>query len=255
MHLKVTFLGTGTSQGVPVVACPCNVCASNDANDTRLRCSVLIQSATTTIVIDCGPDFRYQMLRAGVKKVDAILFTHEHKDHVAGLDDIRPFNYLNKQVMDIYATVGVQETIKREFAYIFSGSKYPGLPEVNLITINEAPFTVGDILVQPILVMHHKLPVLGFRIGDFIYVTDANYIAPQSKLLMQNADVIVLNALRREPHISHYTLTQAIEELQVLKPNKGYLTHISHQMGLHKQVSAELPAPINLAYDGLTLEI
>jgi phosphoribosyl 1,2-cyclic phosphate phosphodiesterase len=248
--LKITLLGTGTSQGVPVIACTCKVCTSANKKDARLRCAVLVESTNTTFVIDSGPDFRFQMLRAGVKKLDAVLFTHEHKDHVAGLDDIRPFNYINKKVVDIFATKQVQEALKREFSYIFSGSKYPGLPEINLVSINNQRFSIGDIEVQPIPVMHHRLPVLGFRINDFVYVTDANYISDASKALMLNADIIVLNALRHESHISHYTLQQAIDLIYELKPKKAYLTHISHQMGLYDDVIKELPDNIYLAYDG-----
>lgn len=248
--LKITLLGTGTSQGVPVIACTCKVCTSANKKDARLRCAVLVESTNTTFVIDSGPDFRFQMLRAGVKKLDAVLFTHEHKDHVAGLDDIRPFNYINKKVVDIFATKQVQEALKREFSYIFSGSKYPGLPEINLVSINNQRFSIGDIEVQPIPVMHHRLPVLGFRINDFVYVTDANYISDASKALMLNADIIVLNALRHESHISHYTLQQAIDLIYELNPKKAYLTHISHQMGLYDDVIKELPDNIYLAYDG-----
>lgn len=248
--LKITLLGTGTSQGVPVIACTCKVCTSANKKDARLRCAVLVESTNTTFVIDSGPDFRFQMLRAGVKKLDAVLFTHEHKDHVAGLDDIRPFNYINKKVVDIFATKQVQEALKREFSYIFSGSKYPGLPEINLVSITNQRFSIGDIEVQPIPVMHHRLPVLGFRINDFVYVTDANYISDASKALMLNADIIVLNALRHESHISHYTLQQAIDLIYELKPKKAYLTHISHQMGLYDDVIKELPDNIYLAYDG-----
>ncbi len=251
--LTITFLGTGTSSGVPMVACSCHVCTSPDKKDKRLRSSILIQSSTTAIVVDTTPDFRYQMLRAEVKNLDAILFTHPHKDHVAGLDDIRPFNYFQHKQMEVYANSLTEETIIREFAYAFADKKHAGLPEINLNTISDAPFYIGDIPVVPIEVWHHKMPVLGFRFGKFTYITDANKIEEEEKDKIRGSEAIVLNALRREKHISHYTLDEAIAEVQGLKIPKGYLTHISHQLGRHEEVSAELPFGFELAWDGMQL--
>ena len=248
--MKITILGTGTSQGVPVVACNCEVCTSVNPKDKRLRCSVLVETQGKIIVIDSGPDFRYQMLREKVKQLDGIVYTHEHKDHVAGLDDIRAFNYLNKKAIDIFATLAVQQALKREFKYVFDGTKYPGIPDVNLITITNQPFKAAGIEFIPFEVMHHKLPVLGFRIGDFVYLTDANYISDQERNKIRGAKVLVINALRREEHISHFTLAQALEVIDDLKPEMAYLTHISHQLGLHVEVEKELPSNVRLAYDG-----
>lgn len=253
--MKITFLGTGTSQGVPVIACDCEVCVSSNPKDNRLRVSVLVEVDDKVIVIDSGPDFRQQMLRANVKKLDAVLFTHEHKDHVAGLDDIRAFNYLHEKPMDVFADTRVQEALKREFHYIFSEYKYPGIPKLNIHTINSEPFDVEGVKIIPIEVMHHKLPILGFRIGDFSYVTDANFISTSEKEKLKGSKVLVLNALRREEHISHFTLMQALELIKELKPEKTYLTHISHQLGLHDVINAELPANVECAYDGLVISL
>ncbi|MCW3077182.1 MAG: fold metallo-hydrolase [Bacteroidetes bacterium] len=255
MSLKVTFLGTGTSQGVPVIACDCEVCTSKDVRDNRLRTSVLIESSTTTVVIDSGPDFRQQLLREKLKHLHAVVFTHEHKDHIAGLDEVRAFNYFDKVIMPVYASVRVQEAIRREFAYIFSEDKYPGIPEIKLITIDNDPFYIGDLFFEPINVLHYKLPVKGFKIQGFGYVTDANFISEEEKNKLKNLDVLVLNTLRREPHISHFTIDQAIELVKELKPKKAYFTHIAHQLGLHKEVSKELPSNVELAFDGLQLII
>ena len=251
--MQITFLGTGTSQGIPIIACPCNVCQSADSKDKRLRTSVLIEINGKTFVIDTGPDFRQQMLRANVKNMDAVVFTHEHKDHTAGFDDIRAFNFVNKKKMEVYASANVQDAIKKEFAYIFSDFKYPGIPEINLHLLENKPFSIEGIEIIPIEVMHYKLPVFGFRIGDFSYITDANYISDHEKEKIKNSKVLVLNALRREPHISHFTLDQAIELVNELKPEKAYFTHISHQLGLHADVEKELPENILLAYDGLKI--
>lgn len=251
--LTVTFLGTGTSSGVPMVACNCHVCTSPDKKDKRLRSSILVQSSTTSIVVDTTPDFRYQMLRAEVKNLDAVIFTHPHKDHVAGLDDIRPFNYFQQKQMEVYANSLTEETIIREFAYAFADKKHAGLPEINLNTINDTPFIVGDIPVIPIEVWHHKMPVLGFRFGKFTYITDANRIEEGEKEKIKGSDVIVLNALRKEKHISHFTLEEAIAEVQSLKIPKAYLTHASHQLGRHEEVSADLPYGFELAWDGMQL--
>lgn len=251
--MKITILGTGTSQGIPVIACNCIVCRSADHKDKRLRVSVLIETGDKTIVIDSGPDFRYQMLRANVKDLDAILFTHEHKDHVAGLDDIRPFNYLLKKDIEIYATERVQHALKREFSYIFAEVHYPGLPQIDLNTISDESFSVGETVITPLDIMHYKLPILGFRINDFVYVTDAKTVSEETIAKIKGAKILVVNALQKEQHISHFTLDEAIEFAKKIGAEQTYLTHISHNMGLHEVVEKELPDNIKLAYDGLTL--
>ena len=253
--MQITFLGTGTSQGVPVIACPCNVCQSTDTRDKRLRASILIEVDGKTFVIDTGPDFRQQMLRAGVKNLDAILFTHEHKDHLAGFDDIRAFNFITKKKIDVYASFRVQEAIRREFAYIFSDFKYPGIPEINLHLIENKEINIKGVDFIPVEVMHHKMSVFAFRVGDFTYITDANFISEVEKEKIKGSKVIVVNTLRKEAHISHFTFQQAIDLMQELKPEKAYFTHISHQLGLHEQVQKELPSFIELAYDGLKIEL
>jgi phosphoribosyl 1,2-cyclic phosphate phosphodiesterase len=251
--LKITFLGTGTSSGVPMIGCSCEVCTSTNKKDKRLRSSILVESETTSIVVDTTPDFRYQMLRANVKNLDAVLFTHPHKDHIAGLDDVRAYNYFQQKPMELYTNSLTEEAIKREFAYAFSDKKYPGIPNLNLNTIDEKPFIIGDIPVVPILVWHLKMPVLGFRFGRFTYITDANRIDSAEKEKIKGSEVLVLNALRKESHISHFTLDEAIAMVQELKVPTGFFTHISHQLGKHEDVNAQLPDGINLAYDGRVL--
>lgn len=253
--MRITFLGTGTSQGVPIIGCQCEVCISNFEKDKRLRTSIMINDNETNVVIDTGPDFRQQMLREKVTNLDAVVFTHEHKDHIAGLDDIRPFNFLLKKKIDVFASHRVQEALKREYAYIFDEVKYPGIPEINLHNIVDKAFMVNDIEFLPILVYHHKLPVFGFRIKNFCYITDANFIPEKEKEKIKGCEVLVLNALRNEKHISHFTLDEAIELVNELKPEKAYFTHISHQLGLHENVQKKLPKNIFLAYDGLQLEM
>jgi phosphoribosyl 1,2-cyclic phosphate phosphodiesterase len=253
--LKVTFLGTGTSQGIPLIGCECKVCTSAHKKDNRLRSSVLIEYKNTTLVIDTGPDFRQQMLREKVKKLDAVVFTHEHKDHIAGLDEVRAFNFINKMVMPVYATERVQTALKREFAYVFSGEDYPGLPQIELKTFDDATFMVGDIQIQPINVLHYKLPVKAFRIGNFTYITDANFVSDKEKEKIRGSEIIVVNALRRNEHISHFTFSQAIDFANEFRAKKTYFTHISHQLGKHEEVSLELPDHIELAYDGLSFEL
>ncbi len=254
-NFKVSFLGTGTSTGIPMIGCKCNVCTSTNSKDKRLRSSVLIQSNTTSIIIDTTPDFRYQMLRTNTTHLDAVLFTHPHKDHMAGLDDIRALNFLTKKPMDIYANSLTEEAVRRDFYYAFADTKYPGVPEMNLITIDESPFVIGDLAIQPILVYHHKMPVYGFRIGDFTYITDANRIDPDQMDLIRGSKVLVLNALRKEDHISHFTLQQAIDISVELAVQEVYFTHISHQLGLHQEINKELPPHIKLAYDGLQIDL
>ena len=251
--LKITFLGTGTSSGVPMIACHCKVCSSTNTKDKRLRSSIMVQSATTTLVVDTTPDFRYQMLRENVNNVDAILFTHPHKDHVAGLDDIKAFNYFNKKAIDVFANELTQKALKNEFYYIFAEHKYPGVPDINLHTINEEAFYVGDIIVTPIKVWHLNMPVLGFRFANFTYITDANRIEPQEALKILGSEILVLNALRNEPHISHFTLQQAIDLAADLQIPQAYFTHISHQLGLHEDVTKMLPPHTSLAFDGLQI--
>lgn len=253
--MKITFLGTGTSQGIPVIACDCSVCTSSDPRDKRLRVSVLVETQQKSVLIDCGPDFRYQMLRARVKNLDAILFTHEHKDHVAGMDDVRAFNFKLGKAIDVYAHIRVQEALKREFEYIFSDYKYPGIPEVNLHDVSGDPFKVHGITVQPIEVMHYKLPVFGYRIGDFTYITDAKTISPEAVEQIRGSKVLVVNALQKEKHISHLTLDEAIEFASIIGAEKTYFTHMSHKLGLHEEISAGLPDNIELAYDGLVIEV
>lgn len=253
--LKVTFLGTGTSQGVPLIACKCEVCKSTNAKDKRLRSAIMVETESTTIVIDTGPDFRQQMLREHVEKLDAVVFTHEHKDHIAGLDDVRAFNFIQRKHIDVYATSRVQSAIKREFAYIFAEEKYPGIPLINLHQIALSPFKINDIELTPIEVMHYKMPVLGFRIADFTYITDANSISNNEKEKIKGTKVLVLNALRREEHISHFTFQEAIDLAKELEVEEAYFTHISHQLGLHDAVSEELPSNIFLAFDGLKLQL
>ena len=207
--MKFTLLGTGTSQGVPVIGCRCEVCTSSNPKDQRLRCSVLIETETTTVIIDAGPDFRQQCLRANVKKLDAVVFTHEHRDHSAGLDDIRPFNFKQNKDMEVYCTEQVEQSLKQQYEYIFADLTYPGIPKVMIRTISDEVFTIGDIEFTPIQVMHYKLPVLGFRIGDFTYITDANFISPEERAKASNSKLLVLNALHHKPHISHFNLEEA----------------------------------------------
>lgn len=252
--MKVTFLGTGTSQGVPVIACSCEVCISKDLHDKRLRTSIMIEEAGKCIVIDTGPDFRQQMLVTKVKHLDAILFTHEHKDHIAGLDDIRAFNYFQQEPIDIYAEDRVQDAIKQEFSYIFAERQYPGVPQVNMISINEEPFVISTLQFIPIRVMHMYLPVLGFRIKDFTYITDANFISESEKEKIKGSKILVINGLRQKSHLSHFTLDEAVQLIDEIAPEQGFITHISHQLGLAKDVQKLLPPNIKLAYDGLTVE-
>lgn len=254
--VKVIFTGTGTSQGIPVIGCQCPVCTSSDERDNRLRTSVYVELDNGYhLSIDSGPDFRQQMLRAGIRELHGILFTHEHKDHVAGLDDIRSFNFLMRRDIDIMASAAVEKALRREFYYIFDEHPYSGVPSVNMIPIDDRPFQYFGQTIIPIQVMHYKMPVLGFRINDFTYVTDANFIADAEKEKMKNSKVLVLNALRKEPHISHFNLQEALNLVEELQPEQAYFTHLSHMMGKHEHISAELPDNVALAYDGLTIEV
>jgi len=251
--LKITFLGTGTSSGVPMIACSCEVCTSTDKKDKRLRSSILVQSKTTTLVVDTTPDFRYQMLRAAVKHLDAVIFTHPHKDHIAGLDDVRAYNFFTKQPMEIYANALTEEALRREFNYAFAENQYPGLPKLNINTITTEPFTVGDIPIIPIVVYHLNMPVLGFRFGKFTYITDANNIDESEKEKIKGSEVIVLNALRNAKHISHFSLNEATAIVNELNIPAAYFTHMSHQIGKHVDVNKTLPPNMQLAWDGLEL--
>lgn len=253
--MKIKILGTGTSQGVPVIACNCPVCQSTDPNDKRLRTAALVQAGDVNIVIDAGPDFRQQMLREKVNDIDAILITHEHRDHIAGLDDVRAFNFMNQKPVDIYAEDRVQEAIKSDFSYSFADKKYPGSPQINLHSLTEEPFEIKGVKIIPIRAFHYKLPVYGFRIGDFSYLTDLNYISEEEKKKLHGTKYLVIDALRKRKHISHYSLSEALEIINELSPKRAYLTHISHQMGLHHDINEELPHGISLAYDGLRFEV
>jgi phosphoribosyl 1,2-cyclic phosphate phosphodiesterase len=252
--LKVTFLGTGTSQGVPVIGCKCQVCVSGDEKDKRLRASVLIELEGTTLVIDTGPDFRQQMLRTRVDKLDAVLFTHEHRDHIAGLDDIRAYNFTQQKPMDVYAEDRVFRALNYEFPYIFAEKKYPGVPQLNVNIISTFEFQINGISILPIRAMHYRLPVLGYRIGQFAYITDANYISEDEMEKLIGVKFLVINALRKEKHISHYTLEQALQVIRQLSPKRAYITHISHQMGLHTEVQTELPPNVILSFDELVID-
>lgn len=253
--LKITVLGSGTSQGIPVIACPCEVCQSENPKDQRLRSSILISKGDQNIIVDTGPDFRQQMLAANVQSLEAVLYTHSHKDHIAGMDDIRAFNYRTEQPMEVWADTAVQKSLHREFYYVFEENKYPGIPSVNLNTIDSKPFEVIGEEVTPITVMHYKLPVLAFRVRDFVYMTDAKTIAPEEYAKLKGVKVLIINALRREPHISHFTLDEALEIIEDLKPERAYLTHVSHLLGMHEEVSKELPEHVQIAYDGLEIDL
>ncbi|MFD2036755.1 MBL fold metallo-hydrolase [Belliella marina] len=252
----VTFLGTGTSQGVPVIGCNCTVCTSLDFRDKRLRSAIHLEVQGKSIVIDTGPDFRAQMLREKISSLDAVVYTHEHKDHTAGLDDIRPFNFMHQKDMPIFGTEKVLNQIKREFSYIFEKVKYPGVPQVVMHKISkEHDFEVEGVLFSPIEVMHYRLPVLGFRIGDFTYITDAKTISDEELEKIKGTKILVLNALQLNHHISHFTLDEAIQMVEKIQPEKAYFTHISHKLGTHAEVEAKLPEHIKLAFDGLKIDI
>lgn len=254
--MNVTFLGTGTSGGIPVLTCGCEVCNSLDYRDKRLRVSVWIEVENKSFVIDTGPDFRHQSLRERIPRIDGIIYTHEHKDHTAGLDDIRPYNYLHgTHHLDLYGHPRVLAQLKREFAYAFEEQKYPGVPLINVHEIENEAFLIKDVVFTPIEVLHHRLPVFGFRIKDFTYITDVNYISEQELEKAYGSKVLVLGALQRQKHISHFTLDEAIEVAQKVNADMTYFTHISHKMGLHSEVEKELPPNIRLAYDGLKVRL
>ena len=253
--MKITILGSGTSQGVPVIACHCDVCSSDDTHDKRLRSSVLIQTENTSVVVDAGPDFRQQMLRARVNTLDAILITHTHKDHIAGLDDVRSYNYLSGKAMKVYASLSDQDEIKEEFRYAFAENPYPGVPEIELMELTTNDFHIGKLHIQPLLLMHMRLQIFGFRIGGFAYLTDVNFIPEDSMKKLHGVHTLVIDALRKKPHPSHFNLEEAISVAQHLQPERTFFTHISHLMGRHMDVQNELPEKMWLAYDGLEIEM
>ncbi len=253
--MKLTFLGTGTSIGVPVIACNCSVCKSTNAHDKRFRTSAMVSVDGQNIIIDCGPDFRFQMLKQNVEDINAVLFTHEHRDHIAGLDDIRAFNYILNKTIPIYGTKHVLEAIKTEFPYIFSEGRYFGAPQLTVNEISENRFSIGDTEILPIMIMHDKLPIMGFRIGDLTYITDASFISDAEKEKIKGSKVLVINALRNSKHVSHFSLNEAIELINEVKPEQAFLTHISHFLGLHDEVEKKLPPNVHLAYDNLIVDI
>ena len=253
--MKITVLGSGTSQGIPVIACDCEVCLSADMRDNRLRCSILIEHNGENHVIDTGPDFRQQMLRANVQSLRSVIFTHEHKDHIAGLDDVRAFNFKEDRDMEIFCTPEVEEALRREYHYAFAESSYPGIPQLNINSIGLEPFLLPDGLqLIPIEVMHYKMAVLGFRIHDFAYVTDAKTVEDSEIEKLKGVKVLIVNALRKEPHLSHFNLDEALDFIQKVGPESAYLTHISHLFGTHEQIELELPPHVHVAFDGLQFE-
>lgn len=254
--MKITFLGTGTSQGTPTIGCHCEVCTSSDARDMRLRSSIFIEYKGINILVDTSPDLRQQMLAHNVKRIDGVLFTHEHNDHTAGLDDLRPYNFMQGGEMPIFGQERVIENLVERFGYAFTGGQYPGAPRMqpHIITPGEH-FNFNDIAIQSIPVIHGKLPILGYRINNFAYVTDVSWISEESMQKLQDLDVLIISGLRIQEHHSHFNLDEAIEHIRILKPNRAYITHISHQLGLYKDVESQLPDKIHLSYDGLTIKM
>lgn len=253
--MRVTFLGTGTSQGVPAINCQCAVCSSLDYRDKRLRSSIHIEERGKSFIIDSGPDFRQQVLYNQITQLDALIFTHQHKDHIAGMDDVRGFNYSQQKDMPVFATRQVIQQLKQEFAYVFAADKYPGVPRVQVHEITNLPFEVEEVTFIPIEVLHHKLPVFGYRVHNFTYITDAKSISEEEKEKMKGTEVLVLNALQHKQHISHFTLEESLELIEEIQPRQAYLTHISHHLGTHQEINQLLPPHVRLAYDSLSIEI
>jgi len=253
--MRVTFLGTGTSQGVPIVGCNCEVCLSKDPRDKRLRTSAFVEIGDTNILIDAGPDLRQQLLRNNIVRINAVLVTHEHKDHIGGIDDIRPINFLMKETMHIYGLKRALNIIAKDYDYAFNSYKYPGVPNLKLMPVYDEPFFIRDIEIIPVIVRHLNLPILGYRIGNFGYITDASFIADKEKRKLENLDVLVINALRKEEHYSHFNLNQALMIIKELKPGKAFLTHISHSMGSYEAIAPELPENVFLGIDGMSVTI
>lgn len=260
---KITFLGTGTSQGVPMIGCTCKVCKSADPRDNRLRTSALVETDGFRILIDCGPDFRQQMLRENISDLDAVILTHQHKDHTGGLDDIRAFNYFRKEAFPVYAEPIVQESLKMEYSYAFAEYKYPGVPDYILHTIDETPFTITKTLpdgsvksleITPIRVFHYRLPILGFRFGKMAYITDGSSIPAEEFHKLQGLDLLIINTVRKEKHISHFSLQEALQIIEKAAAPRNYLTHMSHQIGTHKELLEILPKNVLPAYDCLQVE-
>lgn len=251
--MEVVILGSGTSQGVPVIACDCSVCTSVDPKDNRLRCAVLVSYNGKNFVIDAGPDFRQQMLREKVKTLEAVVFTHEHKDHIAGLDDVRAFNYIEDRDMDVWCTKAVEKALKREYHYAFAEDKYPGIPQLKLRNFENQSFELQGKQWIPVEVMHYQMPVKGFRIDNFVYITDAKTITDEEMEKLKGVEVLIINALRIEPHISHFNLEEALDFIAQVQPKKAYLTHISHLFGTQAEIEAMLPENVGVAYDGMRL--
>lgn len=252
--MKITFLGSGTSQGVPVIGCTCEVCRSLDYRDKRLRTSIRVEVEGHSFIVDTGPDFRQQMLRENIRRVDAIIFTHAHRDHTAGLDDVRAYNFLQEMDMPVYGTEPVLDQLRIEYAYAFAKDAYPGIPRLTLNQIDNAPFSVNGVSITPLPVLHLKLPVLGFRFGNFSYITDANFIPEETMERLHGTETLVLNALQIQPHVSHFNLAEAVKMVNKIQPKKTYFTHISHKLGLHSYVEKNLPDGISLAFDGLEIQ-
>lgn len=253
--MKITFLGTGTSQGVPIIGCQCEVCQSDNPKDQRLRSSVLIEIDGLNLVIDSGPDFRQQMLREQVTQLDALLFTHDHKDHTAGLDDIRAFNHIQQKAMELYGEPYVLDTLKKEFSYAFAKNRYPGVPLLHLNKIENKVFSIKHIDITPIRGLHLKLPVLGFKIGSAAYLTDMNFLANEELLKLKDIDLLIIDALRTKKHISHFNLAEALEIIRKTNAKTAYLTHISHGLGTYNSLSPQLPSNVHMSYDGLCIEL